>query len=85
MSDFNATAMIIFLNIKAKVFVCFKLNLDTFSSWPMSISATKCKVEAAYGPIIILNAVIGRLGQATPVDNHACLLDACIEAMAQYT
>jgi hypothetical protein len=32
----------------------------------------------------IFNAVKGRLRQATPADNHACLLDACIEAMDQY-
>jgi len=87
-SGFNAIATIIFPNVKAKAFVSFKLDLDTFSSWPMSISATKCEAEAAYGPIerdTILKAVMGRLGQATPADNHACLLDACIEAMDQYT
>ena len=29
-------------------------------------------------------AVLDRLSQATPAQNHACLLDACIEAMDQY-
>ena len=50
-SGFNAIATIIFPNVKAKAFVSFKLDLDTFSSWPMSIRATKCEAEAAYGPI----------------------------------
>jgi len=87
-SGFNTIATIIFPNVKAKAFVSFKFDLETFSSWPMSISATKCEVEVAYGPIerdTIFNAVMGRLGQATPAENHACLLDACIEAMDQYT
>ncbi|KAH9919107.1 uncharacterized protein B0H18DRAFT_1086728 [Fomitopsis serialis] len=32
----------------------------------------------------ILDAVLARLAQAKPTENHACLLDACIEAMEQY-
>jgi hypothetical protein len=31
--------------------VSFILDIDTFSSWPMSIGKTKCDVEVAYGPI----------------------------------
>lgn len=32
----------------------------------------------------IVKAVMDRLCQATPAENHACLLDACIEAMDRY-
>jgi hypothetical protein len=32
----------------------------------------------------ILNAVLDRLSQATPSENHGCLLDACIEGAEQF-
>jgi hypothetical protein len=50
-SGFNAIATIIFPNIKAKALVSFILDMDTFSSWPMSIGETECEVEVSYGPI----------------------------------
>jgi kinetochore protein Spc7/SPC105 len=51
MSGFNAMATIIFPNIKAKAYISFCLDSETFSSWPMLIGATKCQVEVVYGPI----------------------------------
>jgi len=86
-SGFKATATVIFPNIKAKAYISFILDMETFSSWPMSIGSTKCEVKVAYGPVehdTIFTAVLDRLRQATPAQNHACLLDACIEAMDQY-
>jgi len=83
----KATATIIFPSTKAKAFVSFLLDLHTFASWPMSISSLKTEVKIAYGRIqeeAILDAVVSRLAQATPSDNHCCLLDACIEATEQY-
>jgi hypothetical protein len=50
-SGFNAVATIMFPGAKAKALVSFILDMETFSSWPMSIGATKCEVEVAYGPI----------------------------------
>jgi kinetochore protein Spc7/SPC105 len=32
----------------------------------------------------LYNAVSGRLAEASPEDNHACLLDACIVVMEVY-
>jgi hypothetical protein len=50
-SGFNAIATIMFPKIKAKALVSFILNMDTFSSWPMSIGKTECEVKVSYGPI----------------------------------
>ncbi|KZP12027.1 hypothetical protein FIBSPDRAFT_755571 [Athelia psychrophila] len=83
-SGFKATATVMVRNLKAKAVVSFVLDFATFASWPMSLHATGCEVEVIYGPIQkdpIRNAVMGRLQQATPTENHACLLDACLEAL----
>jgi hypothetical protein len=50
-AGFKAIATIMLPNIEAKAFVSFILDTATFSSWPMSIGATKCEVEVVYGPI----------------------------------
>lgn len=48
---FKATATMVFPNIKAKAYISFILDLETFSSWPMSIASTKCEAKVAYGPV----------------------------------
>jgi hypothetical protein len=48
---FKATATVVFPNIKAKAYISFIFDLETFSSWPMSIASTKCEAKVAYGPI----------------------------------
>lgn len=80
---FKAKTMVMFPSIMGKAFISFIFSLETFSRWPMSIRSLDCEVEVAYGPIdrsAILTAVMERLSEATPSDNYACLLDACIEA-----
>ncbi|KIJ21478.1 hypothetical protein PAXINDRAFT_159567 [Paxillus involutus ATCC 200175] len=82
-SGFSATTTILFPSVKAKALISFIFDTPNFSSWPMFIHSTRCEVKVAYGPIdrdTIQNAVTARLQQATPINNHACLLDACMEA-----
>ncbi|KIK98328.1 hypothetical protein PAXRUDRAFT_823971 [Paxillus rubicundulus Ve08.2h10] len=82
-SGFSATAIILFPSVKAKALISFIFDTPNFSSWPMLIHSTRCEIKVAYGPIdrdTIQNAVTARLQQATPINNHACLLDACMEA-----
>jgi kinetochore protein Spc7/SPC105 len=40
--------------------------------------------DISSSPSAIMKAVMERLSQATPSDNYACLLDACIEAQDVY-
>jgi len=55
------------------------------SEFSLSVTQPTRKLRASvHRRSTILNAVKGRLSQATPADNHACFLDACIEAMDQY-
>ncbi|KAH7915151.1 Spc7 kinetochore protein-domain-containing protein [Hygrophoropsis aurantiaca] len=87
-SGFSATATLLFPEVKAKALVSFIMDVKTFSSWPMSIHGIQCNVRVAYGPVdgkVLQNAVVGRLKQASPGDSHACLLDACMEAMDNYS
>ncbi|KAF9229625.1 hypothetical protein BS17DRAFT_688618 [Gyrodon lividus] len=82
-SSFSATATVLFPSVKAKALISFIFDTRNFSSWPTSVKSTRCEVKVAYGPIdrdTIQNAVTARLQQATPINNHACLLDACMEA-----
>lgn len=39
---------------------------------------------APNSPAVVRSAVMERLSQATVEDNHASLLDACVEATARY-
>ncbi|TCD62040.1 hypothetical protein EIP91_007535 [Steccherinum ochraceum] len=82
-----ARATVLFPSAKAKAFVSFILDAQSYSSWPMSIQSLRADVQVSYGRVdrdILLAAVSSRLAQATPSDNHCCLLDACIEAAEQY-
>ncbi|TFY67740.1 hypothetical protein EVJ58_g1422 [Rhodofomes roseus] len=85
--DLLAKATIMFPGANGKATVSFIFDRPTYSAWPLSIKSLNADVEVHYGRIerqTILDAVLGRLAQATPTDNHGCLLDACIEAMEQY-
>ncbi|KAF8078326.1 Spc7 kinetochore protein-domain-containing protein [Lyophyllum atratum] len=85
--SFKATVMVLFTSVKAKAFVSFVFSAKTFCYWPVAIRSLRCEVEVVYGNVdrdIIANAVTDRLSQASPEDNYACLLDACIEAQEIY-
>ncbi|KAH9487055.1 Kinetochore protein spc7 [Psilocybe cubensis] len=85
--QFKASVMVMFPSVKAKAVVSFLFSFDTISRWPMAIDSLDCDVEVSYGPIdrsAILTALSSRLSQASPMDNFACLLDACIEAQDVY-
>ncbi|KAI0067956.1 hypothetical protein BV25DRAFT_895566 [Artomyces pyxidatus] len=83
-----ATATVLLSRVRAKIYVSFVLDAETLWDWPMSIGSIQCQVRKAYGPAVdidkIADALRERLAQATPDDNHACFLDACIEATMEY-
>ncbi|KAK7029013.1 hypothetical protein VNI00_014723 [Paramarasmius palmivorus] len=83
---FKANAAVLFPAVKGKAVVSFVFDAETYSRWPASIGSLRTEVRVAYGKLngqAILDAVQDRLSQATPSDNYACLLDACIEAQEQ--
>ncbi|KAF5356236.1 hypothetical protein D9756_004174 [Leucocoprinus leucothites] len=85
---FKAQAKVMIPSKKAKVFVSFNFTPRIFSRWPLSINSLACGVDIGYGDVDqakIFRAVSERLSQATPSDNYACLLDACIEAQEIYS
>ncbi|KAJ3860127.1 Spc7 kinetochore protein-domain-containing protein [Lentinula novae-zelandiae] len=82
-SEFSARAMVLFPAKKAKAYISFVFDLDTFSRWPASIGSLRWEVRKGYGKIdeqAILEAITQRMEQVTPSENYACLIDACIEA-----
>ncbi|KAG6891055.1 hypothetical protein C0995_014144 [Termitomyces sp. Mi166 len=84
---FKAKVMVVFPSVKAKAFISFVFVGKAFSYWPVAINSLQIEVEVAYGQVdreMIGKAVVDRLSQATPEDNYACLLDACIEAQEIY-
>ncbi|KAI0308028.1 Spc7 kinetochore protein-domain-containing protein [Multifurca ochricompacta] len=85
------TATILLPSSKAKLYVSFVLDTDTLWAWPTSIRNVGCKIKKAYGPDIdtisienIRTTILQRMAKSTPDDNHACFLDACIEATLEY-
>ncbi|KAI9511777.1 Spc7 kinetochore protein-domain-containing protein [Russula earlei] len=82
------TATVLLASVKAKLYVSFILNNDVLWAWPSSIANVDCEIEKSYGPDIdlekIRQAILQRMSTCTPDDNHACFLDACIEATLEY-
>ncbi|KAG6817627.1 hypothetical protein H0H87_006255 [Tephrocybe sp. NHM501043] len=84
---YKAKVMIMFPSMKAKAFISFVFGEKAFSYWPVTVNSLEVEVEVAYGAIdrdVIAKAVVDRLSEATPEDNYACLLDACIGAQEIY-
>lgn len=50
-TGFKAKATVLFPSVKAKAFISFVFNPETFCSWPMSIASLGCEVKVAYGAI----------------------------------
>lgn len=48
---FKATATVMFPSAKAKAFVSFIFEADTFYSWPMKINSLRSEVKIVYGSI----------------------------------
>ncbi|KAF5377618.1 hypothetical protein D9615_005105 [Tricholomella constricta] len=85
--SFKVKVMVLFPSVKAKAFIWFLFGANTLCYWPVAIRSLGCEVEVIYGNVdrdIIANAVADRLSQASPEDNYACLLDACIEGQEIY-
>ncbi|KLO20428.1 Spc7-domain-containing protein [Schizopora paradoxa] len=84
---FKARATLLFQKQRAKATVSFIFNEELLARWPFKIRALECQVKVAYGavdPELIHSAVMQRLSEASVEDNHACLLDACVEASSRY-
>ncbi|KAL4069071.1 Spc7 kinetochore protein-domain-containing protein [Scleroderma citrinum] len=82
-SGFTANVTVLFPIVKSKAIVSFIFDTTLFSSWPVLIQSIQCDVKIAYGSLereTILGAVVSRMKDTSPLHNHACLLDACIEA-----
>ncbi|KAJ4485552.1 Spc7 kinetochore protein-domain-containing protein [Lentinula aciculospora] len=84
-SKFSAKALVIFPAKKAKAYISFVFDQDTFSRWPASVGSLQWEVRMGYGQIdaseqAILETITQRISQVTPSENYACLIDACIEA-----
>ncbi|CAA7258736.1 unnamed protein product [Cyclocybe aegerita] len=85
--SFKARAAVMFPSKTGRAFISFMFSFNTLSQWPMSLNSLDCEVDVAYGSMErseILKSVMDRLSQATPSENYACLLDACIEAQELY-
>jgi len=85
--NFEVKTTVLFPSVMGKAFISFVFSFDTFRRWPIFINSLDCKVDIAYGPLdssAIMKAVMERLRQASPSDNYACLLDACIEGQNLY-
>ncbi|PFH50764.1 hypothetical protein AMATHDRAFT_3619 [Amanita thiersii Skay4041] len=86
--SFKAQVVVMFPSHRAKAVISFIFSTATFCFWPMTLDSLDCDVQVMYGPIdrnLLLKRVADRLSEASPADNHACLLDACIEAQEGYT
>ncbi|KAG7095643.1 hypothetical protein E1B28_006366 [Marasmius oreades] len=84
---FKAHAEVLFPAVKGKAILSFVFSSETYAHWPATIRTLECEVKVAYGNLdgrSLLDSVRGRLSQATPSDNYACLLDACIEAQEEH-
>ncbi|KIK70415.1 hypothetical protein GYMLUDRAFT_65648 [Collybiopsis luxurians FD-317 M1] len=82
-TEFAVRTMVLFPAKKAKAYISFVFDLDTFSQWPVSVGSLRWEVRIGYGPIdeqAILKAVQERMKEVTPSENYACLIDACIDA-----
>ncbi|KAF9535483.1 Spc7 kinetochore protein-domain-containing protein [Crepidotus variabilis] len=87
MPSFKAKTTVMFPSVQGKAFVSFKFSFDTITQWPLTLEALDCDVDVSYGSLdrsTVMKAVMDRLSQATPAENYACLLDACIEAQDVY-
>jgi len=84
---FKANASLLFQKPRAKAIVSFVFDQKLLARWPFKIRTLDCHVKVAYGgvdPELIHSAVMQRLSEASVEDNHACLLDACVEASSRY-
>lgn len=50
-SGFKVVAAVLFPLQKAKAFVSFDFDIETFACWPMSVRSVRCEVEVAYGAV----------------------------------
>ncbi|KAI9462336.1 Spc7 kinetochore protein-domain-containing protein [Lactarius psammicola] len=68
-----ATATVLLPSVRAKLFVSFVLDIDTFWGWPTSIGGVDCRIKKAYGPEVDIEKI-----------RTAVLRHSCIEATMDY-
>ncbi|KAE9409333.1 hypothetical protein BT96DRAFT_589066 [Gymnopus androsaceus JB14] len=81
-SEFAARTMILFPAKKAKAYVSFVFDSDTFSRWPLSVNSLRWEVQIGYGSIneqSVVEAISERMSEVSPSHTYACMIDACIE------
>lgn len=47
----KVTATVLFLAVRAKAYISFVFDAETYTRWPLTIAALKTDVEVAYGGI----------------------------------
>ncbi|KAJ7071434.1 Spc7 kinetochore protein-domain-containing protein [Mycena amicta] len=84
---FRARTTVMFPAVMGKAFIYFIFSPDVHGRWPMSIDYMTHEVQVVFGALdqaALSNRVSESLGQAGPMDNDGCLLDACIYAQELY-
>jgi len=83
---FKVTTSVLFSKSKAKAFVNFIFDVETFSNWPMSLGSMRCEVEVAYGhldPQHICEDIVDHFSQMSMANLQGCLLNACVGVAEQ--
>ncbi|KAF8499454.1 Spc7 kinetochore protein-domain-containing protein [Gautieria morchelliformis] len=85
---FKATASLLLFRKTSKALISFHIGSELLNGWPLSMDLLKFDVAIAYGkadPIIVGEALRTRLAEASAAENHACLVDACMEVVSRYS
>ncbi|KAL5534634.1 hypothetical protein ACEPAG_1097 [Sanghuangporus baumii] len=86
-TNLRVVASILFSKRATKVLVAFVFTPEVLAGWPFVIRKLQCEVKTVYGtidPEEIRSAIMERLSESSIEDNHACLLDSCVEAASRF-
>ncbi|KAF8592058.1 hypothetical protein K439DRAFT_1537791 [Ramaria rubella] len=85
---FKATATLLLHKKTSKVLVSFHFDSEMLSNWPATMDSLHYEVSVVYGKAnseVVGEALKTRLAEASTVENHACLVDACMEVVSRYS
>ncbi|KAL5518577.1 hypothetical protein ACEPAH_260 [Sanghuangporus vaninii] len=86
-TNLRVVASILFSKRTTKVLVAFVFTPEVLAGWPFAIRKLQCEVRTVYGtidPEEIRSTIKERLSESSIEDNHACLLDSCVEAASRF-
>ncbi|KAL5495664.1 hypothetical protein ACEPAI_1127 [Sanghuangporus weigelae] len=86
-TNLRVVASMLFSKRTTKVLVAFVFMPEVLAGWPFVIRKLQCEVKTVYGtidPEEIRSAIMERLSESSIEDNHACLLDSCVEAASRF-